>query len=472
LELIERNFLLRKSKRKIEGRRQRPCLNYQIGRCLAPCAGKISKEEYARIVREVTLFLKGKDRELVRELKGKMEAASRSLEFERAATIRDQIQRIERVTEQQKIISTSLEDKDVFGMIREGDAACIALLFVRGGKLLGKKEYFFDHVEDGEEGALLGSMLTQYYGEDRLIPPRIFVSHSVPEEETLAQAFSTLRGRRTRIIMPLRGLNRKLVGMACENATLSLETHLQKKYRELAVLKELQSLTRLKNLPRRIEAFDISNIQGDFPVASMVVFENARPHKVHYRHFRVRSVQGANDYAMMEEVLSRRYRSEEESLPLPDLILVDGGKGQLNVLCQVAKEKRFPEGTGLMALAKARPGEAGREIDRILLPGRKDPLRLKPDDPVVHLLQRVRDESHRFAVTYYRKLHSRETLTSRLQEIPGVGKKRSLSLLKHFGSLQQVRRASLDDLADTPSINREMAVRIYDALHNREAAAR
>ncbi|NOY53774.1 MAG: excinuclease ABC subunit UvrC [Deltaproteobacteria bacterium] len=472
LDLIERTFPLRKSKRKIEGTGNRPCLNYQIGRCLAPCAGKISKTEYGRIVQEVTLFLKGRNRILLRKLRSGMETAARDLKFEKAARLRDQIRRIERVTERQKIISTALEDKDVLGVAHAGNTACVEILFVRGGRLLGKKEFFFELPEDDPSGVLLHSFLSLYYGEESLIPPRIFVPGKVPDGETLEWALTALRGRRTRIVTPHRGLNHQLIRMANENAELALQGYLREKDRDRILLKDLQKRADLQRFPQRIEAFDISNIQGEFPVASMVVFENGRPRNSHYRHFRVRSVAGANDYAMMEEVLMRRYRPEPEApLPMPDLIMVDGGKGQLHVLCRVSEEIGFASRTDLMALAKARPGRGDDSVDRILRPGWKTEIRLKPDDPVIHLLQRVRDESHRFAINYYRKLHTKDLLSTQLLEIPGVGRKRSLSLLKHFGSLRQVREASLEELLSAPAINREVALRIYHSFHSRGNAA-
>ncbi len=469
LELIERSFPLRKSRRKIEGTDNRPCLNHQIGRCLAPCAGKIAKADYARIVREVILFLRGKNQELLRALNTKMEAASRSREYERAATIRDQIRRIETVTAQQKIISASLEDKDVFGTARRGSSSAVEILFVRGGKLLGKKDFFFD-AHGGEDGAeLLRNTLIQYYGSDRLIPPRIYLPEALSDAKTLADALSALAGRRVQIVVPQRGVNRKLCRMASENAALALTAHRERESREQSVLRELQRTTGFKNLPRCIEAFDISNIQGELPVGSMVVFEDGRPRKSRYRHYRIRSVSGANDYAMMEEVLMRRYRQDTEgAVPAaPDLVLMDGGKGQLHVLTDVARRQRFLDGVDLAALAKARPGaKAAQRRERVYLPGRRDPIVLDPEDPVCHLLQRIRDEAHRFAVAYYRKLHSRETLSTRLEAVPGVGRKRRFSLLRHFGSLQRVREASLEELIAAPSMNRQVAARVYDALHN------
>ncbi len=468
LELIERSFPLRKSRRKIEGTDNRPCLNHQIGRCLAPCAGKISKAEYARIVREVTLFLKGKNKELLRALTAKMKAASRAREYERAATIRDQIRRIETVTAQQKIISASLEDKDVFGMARQGSSSAVEILFVRGGKLLGKKDFFFDrHNSEGAE-ELLRNTLIQYYGSDRLIPPRIFLPEVIGDSETVAEALSALCGRRVHIGVPQRGVNRKLCRMASENAALSLKAHRERQTRDRSVLSELQRAAGLKNLPRCIEAFDVSNIQGELPVASMVVFENGRPRKSRYRHYRIRSVSGANDYAMMEEVLMRRYRRDEKQTgpDVPDLILMDGGKGQLHVLMEVARRQGLLEGADLAALAKARPGgNAVQQRERIYLPGRREPIGLDPEDPVCHLLQRIRDEAHRFAVAYYRKLHTRESLSTRLKAVPGVGRKRSFSLLRHFGSLQRVREATLEELIAAPSMNRPVAARVYHALH-------
>ncbi len=468
LELIEKTFLLRKCRGRIDGQAGRPCLNFQIGRCLSPCSGKILKAEYLSIVREVILFLNGKNRELVQKLTRTMEHASSALDFEKAAVIRDQIQRIEKVTEQQKIISTSMEDKDVFGVVREGDMTCVEILFVRSGKLLGKKDFFIERpAEEGEED-LLSTVLMQYYDKDRLIPSRIFVPFVLPESKMMEQVFGSIRGGRVRISVPQRGDNLKLVRMAGENAALALQTCLRQKERDRSLLEDLQRVAALDRLPRRVEAFDISNIQGEFAVASMVVFEEGKPKKSHYRHYRIQSVQGANDYAMMEEVLIRRYRSDEE-MPLPDLILMDGGKGQLNVLLQTAQEKGFLKNTDFLALAKARPNLKENDdvgVDRIFFPGSSDPIVLDPADPVIHLLQRIRDESHRFAVTYYRKLHTRETLTSRLKEIRGVGKKRTLSLLRHFGSLENVRQAGLEELVRAPSMNREVASRLYEALHS------
>ncbi len=471
LDLIEKTFPLRKCKNRIDGKRERPCLNAQIGRCLAPCTGAISKAEYSRMVRQVILFLQGKNRQLIRGLFIKMEQASKSLEFEKAAGIRDQIRRIEKMTEQQKIISPNMEDKDVFGTAMSGETVCVEILFVRGGKLLGKEDFFIERPGDEKEEEILRTTMMQYYSKDRLISRLIFVPLSFAEAETMEKAFSAMHGSRVRMVVPQRGINLRLVRMANENAGLALQAHLEQNDRDLAILKDLQQAAKLKKLPLRIEAFDISNIQGEYPVASMVVFEEGKPLKSHYRHYRIQSVEGANDYAMIEEVLMRRYGpGEDASLPMPDLIQIDGGKGQLNVLLHVAGEQGFTEGTDFMALAKPRDRDAGGNgVDRIYLPGRKKPIVLDSADPVIHLIQRIRDESHRFAVTYYRKLHIRDTLTSRLKEIKGIGRKRTLSLLRNFGSLDRVRQASLEELVHAPSMNREAASRVFKILH-REAS--
>lgn len=467
LELIEKTFPLRKCRNRIDGKKQRPCLNAQIGRCLSPCTGTISKAEYGRMAREVILFLQGRNRQLIRDLSMKMEQASRSMEFEKAAAIRDQIRQIGTLTEQQKIISPSMEDKDIFGRARSGEAACVEILFVRGGKLLGKEDLFIEQIGEEKEDEILRTAMMQYYSKGRLIPPHIFAPLAFAEAEIMEKAFSEISGSRVRISVPKRGINLKLVRMADENAGLALQAHLERKGRDLAVLSDLQQAAQLKKLPLRIEAFDISNIQGEYAVASMVAFCEGKPLKSHYRHYRIQSVEGANDYAMMEEVLMRRYGpGDDAALPMPDLILMDGGKGQLNVLLQVAGEQGFPEDTDYMSLAKGRNHEDGEDgAERIYLPGRRDPIVLDPSDPVMHLVQRIRDESHRFAVAYYRKLHIRETLTSRLQEIHGIGKKRTLSLLKHFGSLDRVRRASLEELVLAPSMTREVASRVFNLFH-------
>ncbi|MDX1764661.1 MAG: excinuclease ABC subunit UvrC [bacterium] len=468
LDLIERTFPLRKCRKKVIRGDERPCLNYQIGRCLAPCAGKVSKAEYGRVVREVKLFLKGKNKELLQMLTDKMTEASGRLAFEQAAVIRDQIRRIEMVSEKQKIISPALEDKDVFGIAQQGEAACVEILFIRGGKLLGKRDYIFDPAEAETPDELLRQTVVQYYGQDRMIPPHIFFPVQSPEWESVAEALTALGGRRVGIKAPLRGLNVALVRMANENGALALDAYLQRKDRDRLIVERLQQLGGLSSAPRRIEAFDISNIQGEYPVASMVVFEHGRPLKRHYRHFKIRSVDGANDYAMMEEVLHRRYRpGDEKEMPMPDMILVDGGKGQLAVLEAVVRDLGLTGGPDLMALAKGRAGKGPvMEKERVFLPGRSEPVLLEPDDPVCHLLQRVRDESHRFAIAYYRKRHTRETLTSLLKGVSGIGNKRSVALLKHFGSLARVRQATLEELAQAPSMNREVASRVYDRLHS------
>jgi len=470
LDLIEKTFPLRRCKNKAGWKTGRPCLNAQIGRCLCPCTGAVSKAEYGRIVRQVILFLKGKNKELIQELTKKMAQASKALEFEKAATIRDQIHRIEKVTAQQKIISPSMEDKDIFGVKKKGEAACVEILFVRSGKLLGKKDFFIDPLGEETEEELLTTTLMQYYGPDRLVPSRIFIPCPVPEKEMVEEVLSSMQGGRVRMHTPQRGINHKLIRMANENASLSLDAYLQRKHRDLELLKDLQETAQLKRLPMRIEAFDISNIQGEFPVASMVVFDAGKSMKSHYRHYRIQSVEGANDYAMMEEVLMRRYRSREDSsLPLPDLVLMDGGKGQLSVLLQVVQEKGFLMDRDCMALAKARSNHhENHTVDRIFMPGQKDPIVLKPEDPVIHLLQRIRDESHRFAVHYYRKLYTRETLSSRLLAVRGVGKKRTLSLLRHFGSLENVRQASLEELVQVPTMNQEVASLLFHTLHSEE----
>jgi excinuclease ABC subunit C len=462
LRLIHKIFPIRQCVEPIDGRRERPCLEYQMKRCIAPCVGYCSKGEYDRLVEEVTLFLRGRDRDLLKGLLAKMETASEDLRYEEAARYRDQVRAIERVVERQRIISTGLEDQDVVGLHRFGNKARIQVFFVRGGKVLGDRGFDlrYDVGEDSRE--LLASFLKQYYSQGAFVPPEILLEAEVPDRELIEDWLSGLRGGRVELQVPQRGKKAHLLRMAQENARFFLENPLEAGPSAGDLLEELREVLRLRETPRRIEAFDISNIQGQEAVGSMVVFFDGRPRKDEYRHYIIRREGRPDDYAMMEEVLDRRFRRAiQEGGPWPQLVLVDGGKGQLQVALRVLESLALAY-IPVLALAKGE-NRRGRN-DLIYLPGIADPVPLLPDSPVRYLLQRVRDETHRFAVTFHRKRRGRAQIRSLLDEVPGIGPARRASLLRYFGSLEEVREATVEALAGIPHMTQALAQAVKERL--------
>ena len=353
LKLIRRIFLIRTCLDTKFSNRLRPCINYEMGRCLGPCCGKVDQAQYQEIIHQVRMFLEGKNRELVERLKEKMEGESEKLRFETAAKIRDQIEHIEKVIEKQKIVSTDFLDQDVIGFHRQDHALVIHPLFIRGGKLLGGKGFTFPSTGLPDE-EVLSSFLRQYYREGKFIPEQILISKAIPEQDLIEQWLTELRGKRVRILVPAKGDKKHLLKMACENAEqFSLaKSEMDKNGEQL--LEALKEKLDLRRVPRRIEAFDISNLQGGNAVGSMVFFEDGKPNKERYRHFRIKTIEGADDYGMMYEVLLRRYQKGVEENDLPDLVLLDGGRGQLNVAQEVFKELKAKD-VDLISLAKEKP---------------------------------------------------------------------------------------------------------------------
>jgi len=475
LKFINRNFALRKCRKKGVGSKvERPCLQYGMKRCAGPCGGKVEKEEYAKMVDEVRLFLSGKDKELVKGLERNMQAASEALNFEAAAHIRDRIDALRRATESQRVFTTEVVDRDIIAVAKEGAAADIQILFVRAGKLLGRKDFYINTDIESPEHEILTEFVSQFYTEDKEVPPEVLLSHKLPEQPLLVEFLSGRRGRPVSVSVPARGKKVKLVEMALDNARETLKQNLTTASGRELVLMALKNELGLKRLPRRIEAFDISNMGGTEAVGSMVSFADNVPDKQGYRHFTIKGVEGANDFAMMEEVVRRRYkRLTEEGSELPDLILVDGGKGQLSVATEVLQDLGVDmNDVDIVGLAKAR--EKGlkyggisekRAYERVYLPGGDEPKILSPTSAAVHLLARVRDESHRFAITHHRKLRQKRAVSSPLDDIPGIARKRKMILLKHFGSFKAIREAELDALAAVPGLPKNVAETIYKALH-------
>ncbi len=467
LDLLRRIFPYLTCKRKITGTDNRACLYYHIKRCMGPCIGAVSKEEYRDMMKQACLFLEGKGEEIITSLKRRMQSAAQRLEFERAASLRDQIQAVEQVISRQRVVSTTLSDQDVIAFTRDDGETCVQVFFVRTGKLIGHEYFLMDGVNGVEAQEILASFIKQFYNDTAYVPPEILLPTDIGEAHIIERWLRDKRGTKVVLRVPRRGQKRQLVEMVVENATQTL-THLMVKEqleedKALAALADLQAQLGLEVLPLRIEAYDISNIQGAMATGSMVVFVEGLPHKSEYRRFKIRTVEGPDDYAMMQEVLRRRFRkavireatAEDTWAKLPDLIIIDGGKGQLNAALEVLTDHGLEE-VPAVGLAKAR--------EEVFKPGEPEPLILSLDSPGLQLMQRLRDEAHRFAIAYHRRLRQREGLTSTLEEIPGVGPKRRQALLKRFGSVEAMRQASLEELTAVEGMNRTVARKVREFL--------
>ena len=455
LRLTRQLFPLRTCAITIDGRLERPCIQYAIRRCNAPCTGWETREGYAETVRAVQRFLDGRDDDLAQTLTAEMETAAAELKFERAAVLRDQIQSLNKVRERQKIISTEEVDQDVLGVVRQGGDACVELFFVRRGRLVGQEAFFFDGVAGWSDGEILSAFVRQFYGKSVAPAPEILISEEIPDAALVTEWLAGLGARHVQLHAPQRGSKREFVAMAEANAAIALQNHLLARgNRQQLVLEELQRALGLPGLPNRIEGYDISNIQGTEQVGSMVVWENGGLKKDDYKRFRIRTVEGADDFAALREVLRRRFgRALEEGSVLPDLVLIDGGRGQLNVGLTVLQELGL-DYIPVVALAK--------QEEEVYQGESRDPLVLDPTSPALHTLQKIRDEAHRFAVTYHKKLRTRRTIQSVLDAIPGIGPTIRTSLLRTLGSARRVREASVAELAAVPKVTPRLAQRIYD----------
>ncbi len=461
LRLIRRVFPIRACSDEAFRGRKRPCLNYQIGRCVAPCVELVSREEYGELVNDIKRFLEGKNKELIRSLEGKMKEASERLDFELAARFRDRISAVRKVLERQVVFSGRLVDEDYISIARRGSEAQVVIIFVRGGSVIGSKSFPFPKSGDTPDPSLLATFISQFYGSEKFIPEDVVVPMEIEEKDIIEKWLTERKGRLVKIVRPVRGEKVKVLEMALRNAELSLKDRLGLEEKGSKILDGLKETLHLKNVPERIEAFDISNIGGKEAVASMVVFEKGRPKKSDYRHFRIKTVEGANDYGMMAEVLLRHYsRLVSEGEKLPELIMVDGGKGQLNVALSVAKELNL-EGPDIISLAK----ERGEATDRVFIPNVKDAIWIPGDSPMLHLLQHIRDESHRFAITHHKKLRGKKLKKTELLDIEGIGEAKAKALLKNIGSLDKVKEADVEGLSKVPGITKKDAKTVYRFYH-------
>ena len=470
LSLIRRTFPLATCKKEFKkDRPERPCVQHQIGRCMAPCSGEVDKDAYQDMVGQVRLFLEGKNRDLLDLLKQRMAEASEKMEYERAAELRDRIAKIEGAFEKQKIISPGFENQDVIGMASEGGHADIQALFIRNGMLLGRKDFTIPDVQGMTDEEVLTDFLRQFYAKEMIVPAEVLLPFDVPDRGLFEVWLTEKRGAKVEVLVPQRGRKRELVQMASDNAGQSLREHLLSRKSKERVLLRLQEELGLRNLPRRIEAFDVSNIQGTEAVASMVSFENNLPDKRNYKRFKIKSVSGQDDFASMAEVIRRRYTKAKEEGILPDLILIDGGKGQLNAGLEVLRELGI-DGPDVIGLAKARSGEEGsdREFERVFLPGVDEPVILEPTSQTTHLVARARDEAHRFAIAYHRKLREKRAIKSELDDIPGIGEVRKKELLRHFGSLEKIKQATTEDISTVKGMSKKAALEITRFYHGGE----
>ena len=459
-------------------RRGRPCLEFEMNRCLGPCCDRVDEATYADLVQGTALFLRGRSDDLRKDLEARMQKAAEEERFEEAARIRDRLTAVERTVERQRIVTERPVDRDVFGLARDGGEVEIQALFVREGRVVGSSGYAFSEVRL-EEGEVLESFLAQFYGSgDRHpVPDEVLTDRPVPEAEALDALLAERAEHRVPVRTPQRGDLRKLVEMASHNAELGLTRRLQERESLDTALDELCARLGLETRPHRIECYDVSNLQGSFAVASRVCFEDGQPVKTDYRRYRIHDARGGDDYDCLREVITRRLARVERE-PLPDLLMVDGGKGQLGVVTAALADAELSVET--VGIAKERDDESagprvrrsgGLKAERLFRPGRKDAVLLPPSSRGLLLLQRVRDESHRFAIEYQRSLRRRMTLTSILEALPGIGPGKRRTLLRELGSLSAVRSAEVETLAALPGISEADAVMLHRFFREADPAA-
>jgi len=462
LRLIDKIFPFRSCSKHIEGKDKRPCLDYYIHRCLGPCIGAVEKQEYHDVINQVILFLQGKQELILRELKTKMKAAALQLHFERAALLRDQINAIEAVIEGQRIAIKLQGEKDVIGLAQNKEQAYVELFSIRNSKLIGQDYFIMEGIQGEPPAQIMTSFVKQYYASASYIPPLILLQHPVDEPEVLSEWLGQQRRGKVELQVPQRGAKKKLVDTAAENAAQGLELAQAKEMKTEVItsgLRELKQKLHLPKMPRRIECYDVSNIQGALAVGSMVVLEKGRPKPAHYRRFRIKTVAGADDYAMIQETLRRRFKrrltGESTWAIIPDLVLIDGGKGQLNAALELRREL----GLGSIPMASL-----AKENEEVFIPGDPHPVYIAKDSPALHILQRARDEAHRFALNYHRRLRHKEGIASALDYISGIGPRRKKALLRKFGSIEAIKEASLQELSQTEGITPALAKKVKEEL--------
>ncbi len=466
LRTINKTFKLRKCKAGDFKNRTRPCLHCQMDGCLAPCCLDVDPDVYGEQVNEAIMFLKGRTPDLIRKIKKQMESCARQQKFERAARLRDKIFFLERTIEKQIAVTTDFIDRDVFAIARSAEFSVVTVLSVRGGFLSGTRHYSFtETISTSEE--MIAAFIRQYYERHPFVPDELLVSTELEDAELTAEWLGNFKKKKVKILQPKRGEKVQLVILAIHNAENELKSLIASRSAEMNLVKRLQNKLKMNRLPERIECFDNSNISGTQAVAAMVVFEKARSKTSFYRKYRIKTVTEHDDYAYMEEVLKRRFGKGEASKPYPDLLMVDGGKGQLNIALAVTRELGLTEKFDIIGIAK-KDERKGETRDKIFKPGRANPLGFGKDEDLLLFLQRIRDEAHRFAISFHRKRRKKISLQSALDTIPGVGKKRKAALLKHFKSVKNIRAADPEEIGALPGFNSSVAESILKAIGNRE----
>jgi excinuclease ABC subunit C len=509
LDLVKKLFPWRSCTKEITGRDPRPCLDYYIKRCIAPCTAYCTKEEYDAVIEDVILFLEGKSDDVLKRLKRQMDDAAERMEYERAAMIRDQVRAIERTVERQMVATTKKEDLDVYGMHRDGDQACVQVFFVRGTQMIGRDHFIVEGVTGETDAAVLTNFLLQFYESAQYVPKLVVVPVEPEDRETMEALLSEKRGSLVEVRLPERGEKKRLVELANDNAKEALELMKVKWMADASrteqALEQLCEELSLPAVPRRIECYDNSNIQGTSPVSSMVVFVDGKPAPNQYRRFRVKTVTGADDFATMAEIMRRRFRraraetrghrpgeataaattpvlnvatdpgadlpaetTEPNALSdlgsrtpdlaiweLPDLVIIDGGKGQLGAAAMAMRELGVYE-IPVVGLAKRH--------EEIFVPGEEEPIVLPRGSEALFLVQRIRDEAHRFAITFHRQVRGKTAIQSALDAVPGVGPKRKKALLKKFGTVKAIREADVDEIASTVGFTRALAERVKELV--------
>jgi excinuclease ABC subunit C len=462
LRTINKTFKLRKCKAKDFRTRTRPCLHCQMEGCLAPCCLDVDPAVYREQVNEAIMFLNGKTPNLIRKIKKQMETSARAREFEKAARLRDKIFSLERTIEKQIAVTTDFQDRDVFAIARSTECSVITVMSVRGGFLTGTRHYGFSEIiSTGQE--MIGAFIRQYYDRHPFIPDELLVSVDPEDANLIEEWLSAVNTKKVRIHQPRRGEKVKLVNLAVHNAQNELGYLIASRSAEMDLLLRLQNKLQMSKLPQRIECFDNSNISGTEPVAAMVVFEKANANTSLYRRYRIKTVVEHDDYAYMEEVLKRRFGKGQASKPYPDLLMVDGGKGQLNIALAVIKDLGLEGEFDIIGIAK-KDEKKGETRDKIFTPGRANPLGFGRAGELLLFLQRIRDEAHRFAISFHRRRRKKRSLQSALDTIPGVGKKRKATLLRHFKSVKNIRAAGIEEIRALPGFNRKAAESVHKAL--------
>ena len=479
MDLVKRLFPYRSCTKNITGKDARPCLEYYINRCVAPCTGAASKEDYAKVIGQVVMFMDGETSAVTDDLKTNMDQASEDLEFERAAVLRDRIKAVEKVAEEQRITvdANPISDMDVIAMAQGNNESWVEVFFIRKGKLIGRDHFFMEGTKDDSVELVLGQFIKQFYQTAALVvPPRIVVQKMPEDEETITEWLRQGRGGTVRLVCPQRGIHKQLVQTVASNARQGLAQHRITWMGDADIIQQAMSdLEEELSLPlplQRMECYDISHIQGSNTVASMVVFEDGKPKPAHYRRFKMKTVEGVDDFESIREVLRRRFkrlaaaraaeqRGEGEGLRvdsfgvIPDLVLIDGGKGQLSAALEVFLELGLDD-IPLASLAK--------ENEELFVPHTPEPIVLPRDSQALYLVQRIRDEAHRFAITYHLNLRSKNSLKSPLDNVTGIGPKRKRMLLRRFGTLKGIKEATVDDLASVPGMTRSLAIRLKQTI--------